>query len=381
VLGFLAFLLIGWSGLLVPSLIRSIRDGFAQTDAGIGVLYFVYAVAYAIGSFGGGFATERLGRRVILSGAAGLLATGLIALALAPGWAAFLVAAVPMALGAGAIDGGVNGLFLDMFRAERGRVLNLLHLFFSLGALSAPLAVGAAVGAGIAWPAILLATGIAASPVALLFAIVPMPSGRHERGESPDGSATVRSRLSTPLLLLAFAIACYVASEVGVSSWLVRFLESTPLSVATGALSLFWAGLTLGRLAGARIADRFDHLRFTMAAVGLMSVALVGAILVPLLPVSIALFGLAGFMSGPVFPMIIALGGDRYPDRSAAVSGFLAGCAVAGSVIYPPGMGFLSVSFGLTVAMLGNVVLGLISLVALALVGRPAAALSVARSR
>lgn len=381
VLGFLAFLLIGWSGLLVPSLIRSIRDSFAQTDAGIGVLYFVYAVAYAIGSFGGGFATERLGRRVILSGAAGLLATGLIALALAPGWAAFLVAAVPMALGAGAIDGGVNGLFLDMFRAERGRVLNLLHLFFSLGALSAPLAVGAAVGAGIAWPAILLATGIAASLVALLFAIVPMPSGRHERGESPDGSATVRSRLSTPLLLLAFAIACYVASEVGVSSWLVRFLEPTPLEVATGALSLFWAGLTLGRLAGARIADRFDHLRFTMAAVGLMSVALVGAILVPLLPVSIALFGLAGFMSGPVFPMIIALGGERYPDRSAAVSGFLAGCAVAGSVIYPPVMGFLSVSFGLTVAMLGNVVLGLVCVVALALVGRPAAALSVADSR
>jgi fucose permease len=291
------------------------------------------------------------------------------------------VAAVPVGLGGGAVDGGVNGLFLDLFRAERGRAMNLLHLFFSLGALSAPLAVGMAVGAGIAWQAILFGSGIAALPVALLFAVVRTPSGRLARtGDPPEASATVRSRLSTPLLLLAFAIACYVASEVGVSSWLVRFLEPAPLQVATGALSLFWAGLTLGRLAGARLADRFDHLRFTIGAVGLMSVALVGAILVPPMPVSIALFGLAGFMSGPVFPMIIALGGERYPDRSAAVSGFLAGCAVAGAVIYPPVMGFLSVSFGLTVAMLGNVVLGLVCLVALALVGRPTAMRSTARS-
>jgi fucose permease len=381
VLGCIAFLLIGWSGLLVPSLIRSIRDGFAQTDAGIGVWYFVYAVAYASGSFGGGFATERLGRRIVLSVAVALLGAGLMALALAPGWAAFLVAAAPVGLGAGAVDGGVNGLFLDLFRAGRGRALNLLHLFFSLGALSAPLAVGVAVGAGIAWQAILFGTGIAALPVALLFAVIPTPSGRHARmGDSPEASATVRSRLSTPLLLLAFAIACYVASEVGVSSWLVRFLETAALEVATGALSLFWAGLTLGRLAGARLADRFDHGRFTIAAVGLMSLALFGAILVPSMPVSVALFGLAGFMSGPVFPMIIALGGERYPHRSAAVSGFLAGCAVAGSVIYPPIMGFLSVSVGLTVAMLGNAVLGLACLVALALVGRPAAAPAASRS-
>jgi MFS transporter, FHS family, glucose/mannose:H+ symporter len=381
VLGCIAFLLIGWSGLLVPSLIRSIRDGFVQTDAGIGAWYFVYAVAYASGSFGGGLTTERLGRRVVLSLAVALLGSGLMALALAPDWAAFLVAAVPVGLGAGVVDGGVNGLFLDLFREGRGRALNLLHLFFSLGALSAPLAVGMAVGEGVAWQAILFGTGIAALPVALLFAVIATPSGRHAgMGETLEATVTVRRRLSTPLLLLAFAIACYVASEAGVSSWLVRFLEPAPLEVATGALSLFWGGLTLGRLAGARVADWFDHRHFTMAAVGLMSVALVGAILVPSTPVSIALFGLAGFMSGPVFPMIIALGGERYPDRSAAVSGFLAGCAVAGSVIYPPIMGFLSVTVGLTVAMLGNVVLGLLCLLALALVGRPAMMLSAARS-
>jgi fucose permease len=58
--------------------------------------------------------------------------------------------------------------------------------------------------------------------------------------------------------------------------------------------------------------------------------------------------------------MILAIGGERYPDRSAAVSGVLTGFGVVGGTIYPPLMGVLSVTVGLTVAMFGNVVLGLV---------------------
>jgi fucose permease len=60
-----------------------------------------------------------------------------------------------------------------------------------------------------------------------------------------------------------------------------------------------------------------------------------------MLPLSIAAFAAAGVASGPVFPMIVAIGGERYPERSAAVGGSLTGMAVIGSVVYPPTMGFL----------------------------------------
>ena len=155
--------------------------------------------------------------------------------------------------------------------------------------------------------------------VGVLFAIVAMPSGRHTETEADAGrrggpATGGRRRLPTPLLLLALAIACYVASEVGVSNWLVRFLEPAPLTQATTALALFWAGLTLGRLTAARLADRYDHTRFTIVSATATGVVLIGAILIPSLPVSIALFALAGFATGPVFPMIIVIGGDRYPS-------------------------------------------------------------------
>ncbi|MDP9482044.1 MAG: MFS transporter [Chloroflexota bacterium] len=375
ILGCLVFLLIGWSGLLLPSLIRSVKGAFDQSDAGIGIAYFAYAVTYAVGSFGGGLVTERLGRRTVLSVAAALHGLGFVALGFAPTWVVFLLAALPAGLGAGALDGGMNGLYLDLFPSGRGRALNLLHIFFGVGALSAPLAVGRLVDLGVDWQAIVVTTGVAAFAVAVLFAIIAMPSGLRPRvalGVPTGGSRldAARGRLAAPLLLLAVAIACYVASEVGVSNWLVRFLEPAPLSTATTALALFWAGLTLGRLVSARIADRFDHVRFAASCSAAMSAALIGAILSPDLALSIVLFGLAGVATGPVFPMIIAIGGDRYPDRTAAVGGFLSGAAVVGSIVYPPIMGFLSVTVGLTVAMMGTVILGLAAAGILVLVGR-----------
>jgi fucose permease len=360
ILGCLTLLVIGWSGLLVPSLIRSIEHDFGQTDAGIGVFYLVWAIAYAAGSLGGGVVTERLGRRRVLAGAALTHGLGLALIALVPPWGVALLAAVPGGFGAGALDGGSNGLFLDLFTAGRGRALNTLHLFFSLGALSSPLVVGQLVDAGVAWQPIVIATALATVPLAALYATARLPHGRHVpaiRDEAARGSKPMA--LTWPLLTLEIAIGCYVAAEVGVSNWLVRFLDTVPLGVATGALSLFWAGLALGRLVSARISDRFDHLQFTTAAVTIAGVATFAAVAVPSVGASIALFGLVGFASGPVFPMLVAIAGERFPERSAAVGGFMTGAAVVGSVLYPPIMGFMSVNIGLTAAMLGA---GLLSL-------------------
>lgn len=358
-IGCLTFLLIGWSGLLVPSLIRSIEHDFSQSDAGLGVFYLLYAVTYASGSLGGGVVTERLGRRRVLALAAVSHGIGIAALGIVPAWGVVLAAAIPAGLGAGALDGGVNGLILDLYPGSRGRALNTVHLFFSLGALASPLIVGQLVDAGVAWQALVVATAAMTLPVAGLFAVAKLPHGRHSAVPSEGPRTSGPMALRWPLLTLEFAIACYVASEVGVSDWLVRFLDSVPLGLATASLSLFWAGLTLGRLVAARVADRFDHLRFTTVAIAVASIAIFAAVVVPSVGVSILLFGLAGFAFGPVFPTIIAIGGERYPERSAAVSGFLTGAAVVGAVIYPPVMGFLSVNIGLAAAMLGTGLLGL----------------------
>jgi fucose permease len=367
-LGCWAFVLIGWSGLVVPSLAREVEGGFVQTDVGLGLFYFVTSIAYAAGSVLGGMATERVGRRLILSSAAALLGLGLIAQGLTPDWIAFTGFGVVRSVGAGAIDGGGNGLVIDLFAGARGGRLNLLHLFYSLGALGAPFVLAARDVVGLPWQAVIVGSGLIALPLACLLAFADLADGRARPHLAAGGRRT--SLLALPLLVLAVAIGCYVACEIGVSNWLVRFLAAAPAAAATSALGLYWAGLAIGRLTGSRVADRFDHLRLAIGAALACAVALVGAVLVPSLPMSIALFVVVGFASGPIYPLIVAIGGERFPDRAAAVSGLIVAASVVGAVVYPPLMGVMSVTVGLPVAMVGTAVVVAACGGALAIVGR-----------
>src|SRR5215212_5706623 len=207
ILGCLTFLLIGWSGLLIPTLIRSIEAAFGQDDAALGGFFFVLGIGYGAGVLGGAVATERLGRRRILVGATLLLAIGLVVLATTSSWIVFVLGGIPLAVGQGALDGGGNGLILDLFREARGRALNLLHLAFSVGALACPLVVGTVVGADVAWPVPLLVTAFVALPIAAGLAVAAMPTGRapertHDRAATVDGArptAAERSRRGTVL--------------------------------------------------------------------------------------------------------------------------------------------------------------------------------------
>jgi MFS transporter, FHS family, glucose/mannose:H+ symporter len=369
VIGCLAFLLLGWSGLLVPSLVRSIEHDFGQTDAGMGFFYLLNALVYASGVVGGTLLTHRLGRRPVLAGGVALAAVGLLTLAAAGDWPIFVLGVVPFGMGCGTLDGSGNGLILDLFPSARGRALNLLHFCFSTGALACPAVVGRTVEAGVPWRGLLIATAVAAVPIATLFARAAMPSGRHA-GDHGASARAGRVLLDRVLLVLGIAIACYVASELGVSNWLVRFLYGAPLEVATTALTLYWAGLTIGRLGSARIGDRFDHVAFATLASAATGILITLAVVAPSTALSIALFGAAGITSGPIFPLIMAIGGDRFPDRSAAVGGYLTGAAVAGGISYPPVMGFLSVTVGLPAAMAGAGALSLVAALVLLMVRR-----------
>jgi len=384
-----SFLLLGWAGLLVPALIRSIEDRYSQSDAGLGAYYFVLAVVYAIGSLGGGLLTERIGRRVVLSGSAVLMGVGLGLQAVAPSWVLFVAAGIPAGIGSGAIDGGMSGLVLAVSRNRPGRAMNALHLFFSVGALSSPFVVGRLVVGGVPWQDVLIATAVVAVVIGVLFARQSIPSGRRTRRsaallaaagaslELADPATTQASavepiewrrdlRAALPLIALGASIATYVASEIGVSSWLVRFLASASVETATTALAIFWGGLTLGRLLSIRIADRLPPVVFAAACAVVAGLLLFAAVLVPDQSLAIALFGAVGLAYGPIYPMIMTVAGALYPHRLAAVTGTLAASAVIGAVFYPPLIGLLSDSVGIGIGLLGGAGLSLLCAMALA---------------
>jgi fucose permease len=352
VAGFAAFLLLGWSALLVPSLIREVQGAFGQDDAGMGLAYLVSSLLYVVGSLATGVLPRRVPRPLLLGAGPGLVAAGLAIVVTAGAWPVFLAGYACMGIGSGIIDAGVNALFMDLYPG-RAAMLNRLHLFYALGALASPLAVGLSVGAGAPWRAVLLVTAAAAALVALAIGTRRMPAVQASRPASGGAPAPAARRVPLPLVALAVAIACYVAAEIGTSSWLVRYLEEAPLEVATLALSLFWAGIGLSRLVASFFVDRVGPARFTAASATAFGAAMLVAIVVPSVPLAVACFAVAGFAAGPIFPVIMAIGGGLYPGRGSTVSSVLTSAAIVGSIVYPPLMGVLSETAGLVVGMAG----------------------------
>jgi fucose permease len=360
--GFAAFLLLGWTVLLVPSLIREVQRSFDQSDAGMGFAYFVNAVVYVTGTVSVGVLAGRLSRRLLLAAGPASIGVGLLLIAAAGDWATFLVGFLVMGLGAGIVDAGINALFMDLY-AGRAAMLNRLHVFFAVGALTVPLVVGLSVGWGAPWQAVAIAIAAVAAPLALLLGTRRLPpthprvraaASPDQGGRGPaDRGSSDRRRVPVPLVVLAFAIGCYVAAELGVSSWLVRYLDDAPLEVATLALSLFWAALALGRLVSSFIVDRMGAVTFATTWSAACGVAILAAINVPSVPLAILCFAIAGFAAGPVYPMIMAIGGSLYPGRASMVSSVLASAAIVGSIVYPPLMGVVSEVAGMWLSMLG----------------------------
>jgi fucose permease len=378
VAAYASFILIGWTGLLVPSLYRVIKSEFGQSDAGFGLLYLISALLFAVGALLAGLVAERLGRRILLPLSALMIAVGLVTQGMAPSWPVLLLGVAIAAAGSGAIDVGVNSVVMDLSVSGKGSALNRLHLFYSVGALGAPLVIGQLVGLGLDWRLLVAGTGVAALTLVLpLRAVGSVPPRRRAavdaQGAPGSSDRAAGPDLRLPLAILGFAIACYVAAELGVSSWLVGFLADEPMSIATLGLGLFWLGHASGRLMAVRIADRFDPIRFTTVCATAGGIALFVAVHGPAGAPRIVAFALTGFALGPVWPMIMTVGGTLFPHRAATVSGVLTAAGVVGSVLYPPFMGLVSGVAGLGAGMTGAAALAVLCGAAVVTAGRVAA--------
>lgn len=344
---------------LIPSLILAIQHHFHVSDAAFGLFYLLGSLSYGVGSVAGGMVAERVGQHVVLPASALLSGLCLAAGTATPGWPPFMIVVALSGAGRGGMDGGVNALFLDVFRDNTGRSLNLLHGFFGVGALVTPIPLGLLVTLGVGWQALFLVTAAAYCALAAILALLPLPRTHHHH--VPEGAGDRGLGVAIPFLGLSLAIAAYVAAEVGVGNWLVRYLSAQPLVVGTAALSTFWGGLASGRLLSGWVAERWPYRAFTTACIALASLALAGAVLSPWLIPAFALYGLAGLFYGPVYPMIMAIGGLVYPRRLATLAGSLTTAGSAGSIIYPPLMGLMASGVGLQIALLGAAALGILS--------------------
>ena len=336
------FLIGALEALYGPSLIRLI-ERFDASPSAVGFVISAHFIGGLIGVLVSQSAHPRVGNKIILLAGYLLLLLGSIGFAWAPALGLAVTASAAAGLGFGALDYAFSHLFAVAFGSGSGKMLNLLHGFFGLGAVLAPLAVAvfgpehyAAYFTCFALLTFLTSLGVKGirsfptqSPVVTTPVAVPAAGRPTVRGK--------QTRLTLGFTAMVCIFVFHVAVGSGIGSW-----ESTYLSLrgfgaeqAAAAVSLFWFSMTASRFVLGTVIKRLGPGRVVTLSSTLMALGLVLA-LVP--DFAVAAFAVAGFALGPIFPTALAWANQLFGGRSW-VSGSLIAVSMVGGIVFPPLLG------------------------------------------
>jgi len=293
-----------------------------------------------------------------------LISAGLFGLSLAPALPGLLCGAFVAGLGYGAVDVASNAMVVDLNRDRLAAALNYLHVMFGVGALLGPIIAGFALSNHLGY-SIMFGAGAAFSMlIAILFATTP---AIETRLIAPRGDGFI-PMLTRPLIWVVGAVLfLYVGAETGIGAWLFLYLRTAGAlgeSLASWGVSLYWAGLILGRLIGGRLARHLPPREFTMLAASLSAAALIVLIAAPAMHgLAAPMIVLIGFGYGPIFPNMIAVGAARFPSEVGRMTSIVVAGGALGGIFVPWIMGHAIVVASPRAAM--EFALGITALMAL----------------
>jgi fucose permease len=344
------FLVVGFSLSILGPALTELRARTGSDIADIGILFVGQSFGYITGSLFGGRLYDRFDGHRVAGGSLVIMAIGLAVLPHFDHRIGLFVAVAVLGTGAANLDIGVNTLLLWQLESTSGRAMNMLHLCFGIGALSAPLLVHASLDLSV--------QGAAALCVALAvwLAAVAAPSAPPAREEQ-----VVHSRPMLAVLSMFFLL--YVGLEVGFAGWVQTYGEEIRFSelAATWLTTTFWIGFTVGRLLASALGHRVRPKVLLIASCSLTIVAALVLIAgdgrsAPVWA-GAALMGLA---TAPQFPVMLTYLERRIRVTGTATAWFVGGAGVGG-LIFPWLIGRWFDAHGATTLPWAMLVLGLLT--------------------
>ena len=279
--------------------------------------------------------------------------------------------AIPMGIGAGAIDVAMNNFAAIYLESKH---TNWLHASWGIGATLGPSLLSFSILTGGGWRGAYEYVAIALAAIFVLILIslplwkraeargglsenvtIPASSGSTVPGNAkvanPENAPhiSIREALRVPGMKLSFlTFFFYSALEISTSLWCGTYLIACGFKPEIGAfiVSLMFASVMIGRIASGFFAIKFTDHRLIYAGIFIVSVGcLILSIPLPLnlQPACICLLGLG---CAPVYPSLIHATPARFGESlsSQAISIQLAGSYI-GSILMPPAFGLVAAKF------------------------------------
>ena len=278
--------------------------------------------------------------------------------------------AVPLGLGAGAIDAALNNYVALHYTSSQ---MSLLHCFYGLGITVSPYLMSRLLGTDAGWrggyrTACLIQLSIAL----ILFLTLPLwkkVAGKEAAEEAPAKVLSIRQLARIPgvkATWLLFITSCSIENVV--NTWGSTFLVEHRGLAADQAAKLmifYFVGFTLGRLISGILATRLSCWKIIRMAMVVLGMAMILLLLpLPGFTVAVALF-FVGMGNSPIFPNFTYLTPQNFgADISQSMIGTQMAASNTGFLVSPLLCGLLGQLLGMRIFPLflcllyGGVILG-----------------------
>lgn len=356
---YLAFISLGLPDSLLGSAWPVMWPEIGSTLGSAGLISMIIAVGTIISSLASGRMIQLLGTGKITMASCLLTAVSLLGFSMAPSMLWLIVLAVPLGLGAGAVDAALNHYVADNYKAHH---MNWLHCFWGVGATMGPIIMATFLAGEHSWRGGYAAVAIIQFIlVVVLLLTLPLwkrvaaareqeQPARSEQDPSLQAEAEVilpvkvlRLRGVKPSLF-AFLLYCGVEMTVGLwgASYLVQSRQVTA-EMAAGWISLYYGGITFGRLITGFITLKVQNRH--LIRYGQLITVIGGLVLLLPLPASLSIVGfiLIGLGLAPIYPGLLHETPARFGrEHSAKLMGYQMAVAYSGTTLVPPLFGLLA---------------------------------------
>lgn len=278
-----------------------------------------------------------------------MTAGALLGFAVSPSVWWLCLCAVPLGLGAGSVDAGLNNFVALHYKA---RHMSWLHCFWGIGATVGPMVMAFWIQQNNNWQGGYLTIGLLQTVLVVILA-VSLPLWK--RAEAPQGEENEEAVVALSLkkvfqiprakaALLGFF--CYCAVETTTNLWASSYAVTgygVDEHTAASWSSLFFLGITVGRLLSGFVSMKLDSPSLIRVgqALALCGVAL---LLLPLpvwrIPVALCLIG-GG--CAPIYPAMLHQTPQVFGKKiSQAMMGVQMVCAYVGTTVVSPVFGLLA---------------------------------------
>ena len=346
---FFAFFVFGFTdNLKGPTLPALLQDLGLNYSNGGTILFGTY-LGFLIATLVTGILADVVGKKAVILIAGLCLALGVGGYSSFHSAGLLTGAMLVLGLGLGALELGSNTIIVDLHTERKGRYLNLMSVFHGLGSMLAPLYAGSLLAANTSWRSVYRWDYVLITVLILFFFLVRYPRGSTAQSQRIDFKNLGKTAFTKQMGWFYFAIALYVATELGIASWLVEFLQKAralTVTQSTQSLSFFFALIMLGRFLGSFFIERIGYLSAiliaSLGAAGCLALGLFGS-------AGMAFFlPLTGFFLSIIFPTITAAASELHQENISSILGFLFTFAGVGGMIGPWLIGVAGDAFGIS---------------------------------